>query len=511
MRAALLLILLPLSLALADPGALDRARRAADAAYQQRDLQAFELALDALARLDTAEAVDALLAVLERATLLDAYQPAVRSLARMKTQPARARLLALARGAADWEHRAAALEAVSYWDEGEPLVLAALDAPHPMLRQHARRIVAEMGSAAGVGKLISQLDALSKAPRASARDQRMRAVLAGLLAATGKRLTSVEAYRRWWESMSFIDQDRYLAAGRRPPLEREVEAPKQGSFSPLMENWRRRRPSDWKLLTELKKRDVIVVTGFYDKVQKVLTHLGIPYTLISRANFPRLILSPKQVLIFNCTHTGHAAQMMFRMLGKEVRPEDIPLPTLPGGGAPRSTLFRHLTDGEIGKVRAFVKSGGYLFTSDWELGNVLVRAFPEHVGIGGQTESHHVDIAPLPERRLHPLLKDVFSANPYLERRYRWHIDPRSFLIKIKHPEVVPLVVAPAMGKTYKNDLVAVSFRPGPVTGAKRPAGRVLHVLGHFHKQRQSETDHYALQQMLLNLIALKRRELGKR
>lgn len=519
MRCVLLACILACLSASAQPERRwDDTRNAARRAYKERDAGGFEHALRQLAADNSARAVDEIIACLELAEQLDAYPLAVRLLARMTSPAARARLTQLAGAdSPSWEARVTALEARSFHDDGLAPLLAALDAEHALLQRHAIRIGAALGTPEVIDKLIELLAAHER--KGGRFSQRGRELRRGLVMATGKRLRLAKSYRAWWSALTFVEKEALLAPRRRAPLvvkrepiaDQEPAKRPQGSVSPLMDGWRRKKPQAWRYLRALDRKDVIVVSGYYDRVQSVLKHLGIKHTLVSRKAFADVRLGPHQVLIFNCTHTAPAAQHALRLMGKGHVPLELIGPPRGAKAHERLLMMHALSKADIQRVAAFVRAGGYLFTSDWELYNVLARAFPSYIGISGYVDQDKVVIQPAAEGVNHPLLEGVFSGNPHSEREYRWQIDNRSFTPQLKHPEVVPLITSPDLAKVSSSDHVAITFQPAANgTGGGPQAGRVLHVLGHFSKQRDGASDDYALQKLLLNFLDLKRKQRGR-
>ena len=84
-------------------------------------------------------------------------------------------------------------------------------------------------------------------------------------------------------------------------------------------------------------------------------------------------------------------------------------------------------------------------------------------------------------------------------------MDGRCHLMKLGRGATA-LIESPQLAKKTGNGIVAVTFQfsSGRVaTGAKpkMTIGSVLHVLGHFEKQKDPKSDGFALQQILLNFV----------
>ncbi len=274
-------------------------------------------------------------------------------------------------------------------------------------------------------------------------------LIEALQIATGKGIEAGADWKNWWAAskakFEFPKNDG-----------KETE---KGTTS-VIQRIKKRKEDHY--LKEIAEGDIIVVEGKFDQVQNVLKELGIPYELVDRAEIQDLSLRKNTVLIFNCHDTQ----------------ENI----IPG-----KTLQ---------KIAKFVENGGYLFTSDWELQNVLQKGFKGRIGMSTLTQEKdlNVKIEPSQENFDHPFLRDVFPKDPFKLQNYRWKIDSASSTLRFSpKSKVYPLVVSKELGQKYSNPTVAATFRHG--------RGSVLHVLSHFYQQRDAAGDGFALQQILANFI----------
>lgn len=194
----------------------------------------------------------------------------------------------------------------------------------------------------------------------------------------------------------------------------------------------------------------------------------------------------------------------------------------------------------LDKLRKYVDAGGYLFTEDWGLREILAVKFKEYVDVGEFIRSDmEVNIYPKPGAGSHPYLRNIFSRlkpkkkgyaaaggtvaegpeSPDFERiDHTWKIDKDSPVMKITGGSKVTVLIyskdVAAAGKG--SDAVAITFVVSPkggggmdpvATGApieqdrtKMSGGRVLHVMSHLGKQK-SQTDEYTIQNLLLNFL----------
>ena len=190
----------------------------------------------------------------------------------------------------------------------------------------------------------------------------------------------------------------------------------------------------------------------------------------------------------------------------------------------------------LDKLRKYVDNGGYLFTEDWALREILATKFKEFVDVGEFIRSDmEVNIFPKPGAGSHPYLRNIFTKlkpkkvygkgetvaeeSPDFERiDHTWKIDKDSPVMKITGGNKVTVLIyskdIAAIGKG--SDAVAITFVVSPkgpggmdpvATGApieqdrtKMSGGRVLHVMSHFGKQKTKE-DEFTIQNLLLNFL----------
>jgi hypothetical protein len=367
---------------------------------------------------------------------------------------------------------------------------------HPGVATYAVRLLARRGDARSIDEL---LEVLRSAGAAVAREA--ETALAGV---TGQDLRGHDAWSRWWASER-AGWDRRAGAGA---SESGGGADGGTQTRSVLDRLRERRPGDLRTLERLQQDEILVFEGEYDKVQDVLTELKLPHQVHPRAAIETLTFAPRrQVLVFNCAADP-------------------------------------ITPAAAEKVRAFVCQGGYVFSSDWELGNVLVKSFPEAAVSGGRRSAEHsVRIIPPQVSMAHPLLRDVFPLNPWEaeSRKLMWAVDGLSEFFQ-PNAALTVLAEAAELQPLYGSTIVAATFAYGPngkpFTGEvrrrppRRPTtggnggasgdgtrerggapetpterddaphpGRVLHVVSHVQHQTNEAGDGYALQQLLVNFV----------
>lgn len=202
----------------------------------------------------------------------------------------------------------------------------------------------------------------------------------------------------------------------------------------VKERMAKERPADAKVLEAVEAADIVVVRGQYDRVEDVLRQLDIKHTTVNPHQVAALNLNAKQLLIVDC-------------------PGNIP------------------TAG-IERIRKFVNAGGYLYTTDWALTNVVQKAFPGFIAFNGRETADDVVEVEVKQAE-HNLLKHLTLSrdNP------KWWLEGSSYPIKVLQPEKVDvLITSKEMKKKYGEAPIAVHFRYGD--------GQVLHMASHFVLQQ---------------------------
>jgi len=190
-------------------------------------------------------------------------------------------------------------------------------------------------------------------------------------------------------------------------------------------------------IMETQDVDVIVVRGQYDFIESVLRLSGTPFKLIEPGALGRELLTPEKIVFINC----------------------------PGNLEPIG----------LEKLNSFVQSGGFLFTTDWALKQVLEPVFPGYVRYNLKATADEVVRVEV-DAGQDPFLQTILGP----EEDPQWWLEGSSYPIEVKSPgEVEVLVHSREVGEKYGADPVFVSFEPGE--------GKVYHMISHFYLQR-SET-----------------------
>lgn len=209
----------------------------------------------------------------------------------------------------------------------------------------------------------------------------------------------------------------------------------QASSKIMEKRMERERPQDLEILKKVNESAIIIVAGSYDKIELVLDLLRIPYVLIQPSDVDNISLNSEQILIINC----------------------------PG----------NISEKGLKKIKEFVQHGGFLFTTDWALLNVLEKIFPEYV------EYNQIPTADDCVR-----VEVVDKTNKFLEGLFQteadpiWWLEGSSYPIIIKATDKVKVLVASReMKEKYGESPIVIMFHYGY-------GGTVLHMTSHYYLQK---------------------------
>lgn len=272
----------------------------------------------------------------------------------------------------------------------------------------------------------------------------------------------------------------------------------------------------------------------YDHIEKVLQKMKIPHTVIKKSEFDKddFKITDRLVILFNCNNIvehciNPTHQANQNPMGRQ----------LTCSGTTNHSLWSNkLSEKGVAKIKNFVANGGYFFSEDWILKEVLERGFTGIVNHDPHKnyDERNVTVLPAPGSLIHPYLNGVFEKPitntiqvsptltiPVKTRELKigegkWKIDNFSPDIRIEQPAGVTLLMISPELKAIEQDsgALAITFAYGPQglimptnaeTGGyyspkNKKGGQVLHVVSHFGKQAQP-TDEFILQNLLLNFI----------
>jgi hypothetical protein len=215
---------------------------------------------------------------------------------------------------------------------------------------------------------------------------------------------------------------------------KDMQQAYKASSKILEKRMQKERPLDLEILKKVDESSIIIVAGVYDKIELVLDLINIPYVLIQPGDFDKIKLRSDQILIINC----------------------------PG----------EITEG-LSKIKDFVKKGGFLFTTDWALLNVLEKIFPELVRYNKKPTADdcvRVEVVDKSNKFLEGLFQG--EADPI------WWLESSSYPIEILDSDKVKLLVTSReMKEKYGEAPIVITFDYGD-------GGTVLHMTSHYYLQR---------------------------
>jgi hypothetical protein len=195
------------------------------------------------------------------------------------------------------------------------------------------------------------------------------------------------------------------------------------------------RPMDLEILKKVSESSIIIVAGSYDRVETVLDMIKVPYILIQPEEVGQIELKPDQILIINC----------------------------PG----------NIYEGALTNIQTFVKQGGFLFTTDWALNNILEKIFPKFVKYN-QRPTGDDCVAVQVVDKSNKFLEGLFKA----DEEPIWWLESSSYPIEILNKEKVKvLVTSKEMKEKYGESPIVITFDYGD-------GGTVLHMTSHYYLQR---------------------------
>lgn len=187
------------------------------------------------------------------------------------------------------------------------------------------------------------------------------------------------------------------------------------------------RPEDLHVLNKLRKQDVAVYAGSYDRVEDILACLNVPCTMNPDAS-----KLDAQIIFVNCSNSYDKA------------------------------LIEYLSQR--------VDEGKWLVSSDWALGRFIEPAFPGMVKFTGRATGDEVI-------SVEPSLNSLWSDVVVLGADPQWWLEDSSHPIQILNPDKVAIEAASHdLLSRHSAPVVAVSFDWGK--------GHVFHVISHFWCKR---------------------------
>ncbi|MFH1227445.1 MAG: hypothetical protein V1701_06030 [Planctomycetota bacterium] len=386
----------------------------------------------------------------------------------------------------------------------------------------------------------------------------VRKVAEALASITGlERGSYVQSWTYWWNE-------------NKDKPEAEIIKPMKGSTSETgtaADHMGYVRNTSFNRLKQMPADKIIVVSALdsclgpthkdhnFDHIEEILTKFGIPHTVVTKKDFDidSYKLTDKWFVGINCNMFKEHCTASTCFATKDKANWRLNVCGGPGPHNPSSNRFRDTT---VLKVEEFVANGGFLFTEDAEIEELLERGFKGVIRHSEYLPEKVVKIFPAFGVSTHPYLKGVFDAvqkpvdveegappavpGETLSRKIKssagkasWKIDNDSpDLIVVNPGAVTVLIVSPSLKggtKETGGSPLAVTFgyskegNPMQVVSAAATggsgyagvpmallkAGRVMHVMSHFGKQKSSD-DEFPLQNLIVNFfVELNERKLG--
>ncbi|MFC1706254.1 hypothetical protein ACFL59_05435 [Planctomycetota bacterium] len=365
---------------------------------------------------------------------------------------------------------------------------------------------------------------------------------------TGAECGPAHAWRGWWE----------------PRREKGLPERTGGSNTGTVVD--RLDPYSSKVLEKMEAKHVLVLTCHcvpekgehqhdFDHVENLLSRMNTPHTIVRRKEFEKASykgLREAWVLLINCTMVENHCVNPNHKAGAKTT---MRMHQCDGPGA-HKIVNHSLSDIAVKKIKDFVERGGYLFTEDWVLYELLEKAWPALIASypkytadpqNPQPKKYlpemTIDVVPGRGETSNPMMRGIWqkeskqqsgdgeSGGGTVSRepppppepddllgKHKWVIDEDSPAIVAKDRTTVRVLMASPQLKDHQmskgNDGVVVTFFPAAQSAKKRsgdPAGRylgrerlnggrVLHVISHFGRQ-VSQEDEFAMQRLLVNFI----------
>jgi hypothetical protein len=185
---------------------------------------------------------------------------------------------------------------------------------------------------------------------------------------------------------------------------------------------------------EVRQAQVVVVSGSADHMEQVLRKAGAKFVVVSAAEIANLPLHSQQVLMVNCRG-------------------DLPAPARE-------------------RVRRFVAAGGFLYTTDHAVHELIEPTFPGTIAWNHVTTQQLVfPLQVYGDKSARGLLKHLGGS-----AAQRWQLAGGGYLFKVLDPHrVETLMESKEVAARYGTGVLGVRF--------KYEDGYVIHVTGHFYTQ----------------------------
>lgn len=375
--------------------------------------------------------------------------------------------------------------------------------------------LARVRSVAAVDTLIEQL----KREGDKGDPELKRRIMTALQAITGESMGDAINWTGWWD------------ANRAKGLPERAEGDgHEGSLASQTLDPNRKR--EFESLTKSPNKILVISSRLpaddpkepnadynYDHMEGILQQMEIAHTVVLKKEFeqdPDKYLREAWTILINCNNiqTQCICTECRRLLAERMKAGNAGgvknrLYTCPPECSRHDQVSHRMSQQTIDKLKAWVEAGGYLFTEDWGIVEVLQPAWPNYVengsvtpqggGGGGKAEFNLVramEVTITPGRGLTslPLLRGVFqrprppadereaggdgtmtrdpgAPSPAAPPARKWKIDDESPAIQVKDRNAVTVLMeSQELGAACGgNEAVAITFRAG--NGSPRQQG----------------------------------------
>lgn len=265
----------------------------------------------------------------------------------------------------------------------------------------------------------------------------------------------------------------------------------------------------------------------YDHMEGILSQMEIPHTVVLKQEFekdPQKYLKDAWTVLVNCNNIQQQCICpdCIRILnekaskGQNIGGVTNRLYTCPPECSKHDQVSYRMTSATIDAIKAWVERGGYLFTEDWGVVEIVEVAWPEIIKNSKKTRNpdgtekaeynliRTTDVTITPGRGLTslPLMRGVFARgskkpaapsddgeggggdggtrtrdlgedNPTIAARNTWHIDDESPAVEVvDRAAVTVLIESEDLAKlSGGNETVAVNFRRGNALPKREASG----------------------------------------
>ncbi|MFO0600877.1 MAG: hypothetical protein U0228_36540 [Myxococcaceae bacterium] len=218
---------------------------------------------------------------------------------------------------------------------------------------------------------------------------------------------------------------------------------------------------------EVAKAAVVVVRGSADAMEQVLARAKVNFVVVTPDELADLPLHSKQVVMVNCRGE----------MSEEARQ----------------------------RLKRFVTAGGFLYTTDHAVREVVERIFPNTIGWTGNTTQQEVVPVKINGSNEDRGLLNALGGNA----KEMWQVAGGGYPVKVLDPKRVKVLMeSDRVEKLYGSGVIAVRFR--------WEDGQVIHVTGHFFTQPGQTPDQVAssggrvFEQLSENVVQSKKADEGR-